>query len=155
MFCPGHPKGAQPVPHPGFQNQRFPSGCPTISGGSGAPFPCRFGRFRGSGPEFKIYIFKSIQKPATIRGGGGEIGRVGFLLARVPTCSQQGKGPLRRPSYGGAISTHNACVVCETLRDDMQRGPAMQSTGVRVSGRPFLIVCFQRDSIAQSILLGF
>ena len=46
---------------PGNKNYIEVSDVSTISGGSGAAFPSRFGGSRGSGPELKIYIFKSIR----------------------------------------------------------------------------------------------
>ncbi len=65
-FCIGHPKGDQPVPHTGFENQRCPGAVRRYLGVSGAALPDRFGGFRESGPELRIYVFNSFQKPATI-----------------------------------------------------------------------------------------
>ena len=42
-FRPGHPKGGQLVPHPGFANQRFPGAVQRYLGGPGPSFPAELG----------------------------------------------------------------------------------------------------------------
>ena len=56
-----------PVPHPGFQKQPFTRNVGLFWGGAGAAFPAPSRGPGAPGPELKIYIFKSFQKPATIR----------------------------------------------------------------------------------------
>ncbi len=51
----GHREGGQPVPHPDFENQRFPSTVRRYLGGPGPPFPADLGASGGSGPESTVH----------------------------------------------------------------------------------------------------
>ena len=64
-FCPGHPKGGQPVPHPGFENQQFPEVVRRYLGGPGPPFPPDL--VDSGGPGRNETKNDRFQKPATFR----------------------------------------------------------------------------------------
>ena len=55
-FCPGHPEGGQPVPHPGFENQRFLGAVRRFLGGPGPPFLADLGDSGGPAGILKIYF---------------------------------------------------------------------------------------------------
>ncbi len=62
MFCHGHPEGGQPVPHPGFENQRFPKAVRRYLGGPGPPFPADLGDPGGGPGRNKTYLFSIASK---------------------------------------------------------------------------------------------
>ncbi len=58
-FCLGHPKGGQPVPHPGFEKQRCPTIVRRYLGGPGPPSSADLGGPGGPGRNKKYILLKA------------------------------------------------------------------------------------------------